>query len=90
MTFVKHIFTGVDNQTFDIGRILWAKMCLVYCVLTGYHTVHSGQIDPQAWAIGASAILAGGGGAIALKSKTEPNNVDADHIPSVVGGNTAQ
>lgn len=77
MTFVKHIFTGVDNQTFDIGRILWAKMCLVYCVISGWHAYHSGAFDPQAWAVGASAILAGGGGAIALKSKTEPVNVNS-------------
>lgn len=56
------MFTGVDNQTWGIGRILWAKMCIVYCAVSVYHAVQHGVFDPQNWAIGASAILAGGGG----------------------------
>ena len=77
MKVLKHLFTGLDNQTFDIGRILWAKMCLVYCVVSGWHTYHIGAFDAQAWAIGAGTILAAGGGSLALKSKTEPQNVSA-------------
>ena len=73
---LKHMFTGVDNETWDIGRILWAKMSFVYCLVSGYHAVVHGNFDPQNWAIGASAILAGGGGGLALKSKTEPNHVN--------------
>jgi len=72
---LKHLFTGVDNETWDIGRILWAKMSVVYCAVSAYHAVAHGNFDPQNWAIGASAILAGGGGALSLKSKTEPGNV---------------
>jgi len=72
--FFKHMFTGIDNETYDLGRILWAKISVVFCIVSIYHTVHTGQFDPQAWAIGASSILAGGGGAIALKAKTEPNS----------------
>jgi len=70
---LKHMFTGVDNMTWDIGRILWAKMSIVYCAVTTYQAVMHGNFDPQNWAIGASAILAGGGGGLALKSKTEPS-----------------
>jgi len=73
---LKHLFTGIDNTTWDLGRVLWAKISFVFCVISGWHTYHTGTFDPQAWAIGASAILAGGGGAIALKSKTEPTNVE--------------
>ena len=73
---LKHMFTGVDNMTFDIGRILWAKISIVYCAISGYHAVMHGTFDPQNWAIGASAILAGGGGALSLKSHTEPKNAD--------------
>jgi len=68
------MFTGVDNQTFDLGRLLWAKISIVYCAISGWHTYHTGTFDPQQWAIGASAILAGGGGSLALKAKTEPQN----------------
>lgn len=73
---IKNMFTGVDNETWDIGRILWAKVSIVYCAISSYHVVAHGAFDPQNWAIGASAILAGGGGALSLKSKTEPKNVD--------------
>lgn len=73
---LKHMFTGVDNMTWDIGRILWAKISVVYCAISGYHAVMHGVFDPQGWAIGASAILAGGGGALSLKAKTEPTNAD--------------
>jgi len=73
---LKHMFTGVDNATWDIGRILWAKISVVYCAISGYHAVAHGVFDAQNWAIGASAILAGGGGALSLKAKTEPGNAD--------------
>ena len=69
---IKHMFTGIDNETIDLGRIIWAKISLVYCAISAYHAVHTGQFDPQAWAIGAGAIMAGGGGSLALKAKTEP------------------
>lgn len=74
MEILRKLFTGADNATWDLGRVLWAKISVVYCALTSYHAVMSGQLDPQAWAIGAGAILAGGGGALGLKQKTEPKN----------------
>jgi hypothetical protein len=73
--FFKHLFTGIDNKTYDLGRVLWAKISIVYCLISGWHVYHGNTFDPQQWAIGASAILAGGGGSIALKAKTEPGNV---------------
>ena len=72
--FFKHLFTGIDNKTWDIGRILWAKLSIVYCALTSYHAVKTGVLNPQDWAIGASAILGGGGAAIGLNAKTEPSD----------------
>lgn len=72
--FVQKIFTGADNKTWDLGRILWAKISIVYCALTSYHAVKSGSLDPQDWAIGASAILGGGGAALGMKANTEPKH----------------
>lgn len=69
---VRSVFTGVDNKTWDLGRILWAKVSLVYCALTSYHAVKTGNLNAQDWAIGAGAILASGGGALGMKAKTEP------------------
>ena len=70
---LKQIFTGIDNETLDIGRILWAKMSICFCVISSYTSIKSGTFDPQAWAIGAGAVLAAGGGTLALKAKTEPD-----------------
>lgn len=72
LEFLRLTFTAADNKTWDIGRILWAKITLVYCALTSYHAIKTGELNAQDWAIGASAILAGGGGSLGLKSKTEP------------------
>ena len=73
-TLIKNLFTGVDNQTFDLGRLLWAKMALVYSGITIYHVYKTGVFDYQNWAIGAGAILAAGGGSLALKAATEPKS----------------
>ena len=68
----RHLFTGKDGVTFDLGRVLWLKMALAYVGLSVVHYLHGGTFDPIAWATGAGAILAAGGGALALKAGTEP------------------
>lgn len=68
------LFTGKDNQTLDLGRVLWAKMSVVYCAATFYALYKGHPIDYSMWAAGAGLILAGGGGALALKAKTEPGS----------------
>lgn len=73
-----HIFTGIDGESYDLGRILWAKISLVYCGLSIYDVINVAHFDPQQWAIGAGAILAGGGGSLALKAKTEPPIKDTE------------
>lgn len=72
--FFSAIFTGKDNATFDLGRVLWAKMSIVYCAATFYALYKGHPIDYTLWAGGAGMLLAGGGGALALKAKTEPDN----------------
>lgn len=67
------MFTGIDNETLDLGRIIWAKVSLVYCAVSAFHAYKTGQFDPQQWAIGAGAIMTAGGGSLALKAKTEPD-----------------
>jgi len=70
--FFTQLFTGKDNSTIDLGRILWAKMCLVYCGATIY-AIYKGQvISYEMWGVGAGALLAAGAGGLALKAKTEP------------------
>ena len=65
-------FTGKDNQTIDVGRILWALGVLVFLYLSVYDIIRGSKFDAQMWGIGFGAVLAAGGAAIALKAKTEP------------------
>lgn len=74
MSNLMALFTGKDNQTLDLGRVLWAKMSVVYCAATFYALYKGHPIDYSMWATGAGLILAGGGGALALKAKTEPGS----------------
>lgn len=72
MRCVCQLFTGKDNLTWDLGRVLWAKMALAYVGLSGWHVIHATAFDPVAWGTGAAAVLAAGGAAIGLKAHTEP------------------
>lgn len=68
-----HMFTGKDNTTLDLGRILWAKGSVVFAGLSVYHVVHTGTFDYVAFGTGFAAVLAAGGAAIWAKKDTEPN-----------------
>lgn len=65
----KHFFTEADNQTYDLGRFLWAFGFIFYLILSFIHyaAFHS-PFDPISWSSGLTLILGGGGGTIALKS----------------------
>lgn len=69
-----HLFSGRDNATLDIGRILWMKVVVAYIALSGWHVVHAGGFDPVAWGTGGAALLAAGGAAIGLKAHAEPGS----------------
>jgi len=65
-------FTGKDNKTLDLGRILWAKGVLIFFGLSIYDVYRGSPFDASVWGIGLGAVLAAGGAALALKSSTEP------------------
>ena len=71
--FFTKLFSGADNKTVDLGRILWAKMSLVYCGATIYAIAQGHNFSPEMWGVGAGAVLAAGGAGIAFKAKTEPS-----------------
>lgn len=68
----RDMFTGKDGQTFDLGRVLWAKAMVAFVCLSGFALWRGGLFDPMAWAGGAGALLAAGGGALWAKRDTEP------------------
>lgn len=77
MTIRQHIlnlFTGKDNATLDLGRILWAKGCIVFNGLAIYHVIHTHTFDYQAFGLGFGAVLSAGGAALWAKRDTEPGH----------------
>ena len=86
MTFRHHtfkIFAGKDNNTLDLGRILWAIGTIVYFALSIHSVWHGTTFDPVAWGTGFGAVLAAGGAALWMKKDTEPEasqrRRDPDH-----------
>ena len=70
----KHAFTGVDNETIDIGRVLWAVGCLSF-LGCAFYSLYKGQtFDAVAFGTGFGLIMAAGGGALMLKKTTEPQS----------------
>lgn len=65
----KAAFTGRDNETTDIARVLWALSMLV---MLGLQVVNFRGFDIHAFATSASLLLASGGAAVAIKAHTEP------------------
>jgi hypothetical protein len=66
------LFTGSDNATPDLGRVLWAKLCAAYVVITLWSVARGAAFDPWIWASGAAVLLTGGGVALKVKETTEP------------------
>lgn len=72
MKYVKHLLTGIDNETADAGRIA-LLVGLISFVYFSYISVNkSDTFDLQAFGIGYSAICAGVGALLKLKENTEP------------------
>lgn len=67
------MFTGIDNATYDVGRLMWALGCIAYIGLSAYHCIVHGVFDAPSWGLGFGGVLAGGGAALKLKQGTEPS-----------------
>lgn len=66
---VKDCFTVANGQDYDLGRLLWAAVIMVFICLA---ILHWRAFDPQSYGIGAGGLLAGGGGALGFKARSEP------------------
>ncbi len=74
------VFTGKDNASLDMGRILWAMGVLVFFALSIHSVWHGNVFDPIAWGSGFGAILASGGAALWMKQSTEPGTTTSVKI----------
>lgn len=67
-------FTGADNKSLDIGRILWTVGTFFYFGLSVYDISMGGKFVPMDWATGFGVVLAAGGAALGMKANSEPKS----------------
>lgn len=65
----KDLFTGIDNSTYDLGRVGVFMGIVFFCVLSA---INCAKFDPQTFGVGFASILTGGGAMLYLKKDTEP------------------
>lgn len=70
---IRHCFTGADNRTVDIGRVLWALGVLSFIVFAAIHVIHNHAFDPASYGGGLGGLLAGGGAGVGFKWRSEPS-----------------
>lgn len=71
---IRDLFSGKDNYSLDIGRILWAIGVMVFLVMSVISVFTDSKFDYISWGAGFAAVLAAGGAALKLKETTEPKN----------------
>jgi len=69
---LKDCFTGIDGESWDLGRILWFKAVIVFLALSCYTVYKCQPFDPAAFGTGLGLVLAAGGAALGFKAGTEP------------------
>ena len=70
---LKDLFTGLDGESHDLGRYLWAASILVGIAYAGIDLmILKNKFDIVSYGIGIGGLLVGGGGALLLKKDTEP------------------
>lgn len=70
---IKDCFTGRDNQTIDVGRVLWVIGFFVFLGLCITEVIRGHDFKPLEYAGGMGTILACGGAALGFKRSTEPD-----------------
>jgi hypothetical protein len=68
------LFTGKDNKSLDVGRIIWFLSVLSFIAFAFLGLYMDKPTDYIAYGTGLSTLLAAGGAALGLKSKTEPED----------------
>ena len=71
---IKKLITGIDNETYCMGRVSWGASFLAVCALAGATIATGGAVGIAEFGIALATIAAGHGAAIKLKETTEPKN----------------
>lgn len=72
--FSRDCVTGADNESYDLGRVLWAMAFVVGVSLEVACVWTAREFDLEKYGLGIGALLLAGGGALGLKAKTEPKH----------------
>lgn len=70
--FSRDILTGIDGESWDVGRVLWVLAFLVGIGLEIYSVLQKTPFDLQAYGLGVGGLLVAGGFSLKLKASTEP------------------
>lgn len=74
--FFTDLFTGADNKTFDLGRVLWALSVCIYLLLCILQVAFLGNFNATEYGVGLGSVLTGGGASLFIKKSTEPVKPD--------------
>ena len=69
----KHCLTGIDGETYDVGRILLSIGAFSMIGYTGLNLYINHQFDPIGFGAGLGGLIGGAGIGIGAKAKTEPD-----------------
>lgn len=72
MNWIKHIFTGIDNQTVDVSRVLWIVGMLTFLGYAGYEVYKSGHFNMTDFSLAYGGLLAAGAAGVKIKESAEP------------------
>lgn len=74
MDFMLRLFTGRDNASADIGRVLFALAAFSDIALEVFSVVvRHAPFDAVSFGTSVGALLVSGGAGLALKARTEPH-----------------
>lgn len=67
-----HLFTGKDNRSFSLGRVLWAFSAVTLFILEVLHLCFHFPFNEVSYAGAMGTILTTGGATLLLQKNTEP------------------
>jgi hypothetical protein len=72
--FIKNLFTGKDNNTYDISRVILFIGVISLVIFTAIRVCATKEFDPMGFGTGMGGLLGGGGLGIGAKAimKGEP------------------
>ena len=70
--FFRQLLTEPDNETFCVIRIVASAGIFQYLGITLAHYIQHSAFDPQGFAVGFGALVAGTGAALGMKKDTKP------------------